>query len=61
MNAKNCPSPKDNDVTEDSAAQKEPNAKGRDEELKNIISKLTDEDPALIAEVIKKWLGENKQ
>lgn len=61
MNDKNKLPPKDDVVKEKPVVQKAADLKSQNEELARIIAKLSAEDPALIADVIKKWLEENKK
>ncbi|MBK7455393.1 MAG: hypothetical protein IPJ46_17215 [Anaerolineales bacterium] len=46
---------------ENPVVKKQSDIKSQDEQLARIVTKLSEEDPAMIAEVIKKWLEENKK
>jgi len=60
MDSKDKLPPKDNMVEDKSTVQKKADSRSQDEQLARIIAKLSEEDPAMIAEVIKKWLEESK-
>ncbi len=60
MDSKDKLPPKDNMVEDKSTVQKKADSRSQDEQLARIIAKLSAEDPAMIAEVIKKWLEESK-
>jgi flagellar biosynthesis/type III secretory pathway M-ring protein FliF/YscJ len=61
MNPKEKLPPQDQADKEKPDNKKDANLKSQDEQLARIVTKLSEEDPAMIAEVIKKWLEENKK